>query len=50
MLQTFSDEQQKAVQFPSVEVDDIRLWSNPELYMNPGMAYFCCPAAMDADL
>ena len=28
--------QRKEVQFEGVEVDEFRLWSNPELYVNPG--------------
>lgn len=31
-----SAEQKEMVFFDSVEADDIRLWSNPELYVNPG--------------
>lgn len=32
-----SDEERKAVQFGDIETDDMfRIWSNPELYMNPG--------------
>lgn len=36
LLNILSAEQKKAVQFGDVTDDDFRLWSNPELYMNPG--------------
>ncbi|KAH8816137.1 hypothetical protein F5884DRAFT_829371 [Xylogone sp. PMI_703] len=35
-LKLLSSEQKKAVSFASVTDDEFRLWSNPELYMNPG--------------
>lgn len=31
-----NEDQKKAVQFADVRDDEFRLWSNPELYMNPG--------------
>jgi hypothetical protein len=36
LLNILNSEQKKAVQFGDVTDDDFRLWSNPELYMNPG--------------
>ncbi|TAQ90142.1 hypothetical protein B7494_g1563 [Chlorociboria aeruginascens] len=36
LLGVLSGEQRKEIAFESVEVDDFRLWSNPELYINPG--------------
>ncbi|KAG9230097.1 hypothetical protein BJ875DRAFT_445338 [Amylocarpus encephaloides] len=36
LLQLLSEEDKKAVQFGDVTADEFRLWSNPELYMNPG--------------
>ncbi|KAK4986780.1 hypothetical protein LTR50_005075 [Elasticomyces elasticus] len=36
LLEMLSGEQRKEMQFESVEVDEFRLWSNPELYVNPG--------------
>jgi hypothetical protein len=44
LLNILNAEQKVAVQFGDVTDDDFRLWSNPELYMNPGMiitAYIC---------
>lgn len=35
-LKVLSEDQRKAVQFGDVTDDEFRLWSNPELYMNPG--------------
>ena len=37
LLQLLSVEDKKDVQFGDVGDDEFRLWSNPELYMNPGM-------------
>jgi hypothetical protein len=39
LLEILSEEDKKAVQFGSVTDDEFRLWSNPELYMNPGMQF-----------
>lgn len=36
LLRLLSENQRKAVQFGDVTDDEFRLWSNPELYMNPG--------------
>ncbi|TVY56824.1 hypothetical protein LSUE1_G009830 [Lachnellula suecica] len=36
LLKVLSAEDKKAVQFGEVTDDEFRLWSNPELYMNPG--------------
>ncbi|RFU32766.1 hypothetical protein B7463_g3535, partial [Scytalidium lignicola] len=36
LLKLLSPEQKTAVSFKSVLDDEFRLWSNPELYMNPG--------------
>lgn len=37
LLQGVSNEERRAVQFGDVGTDDMfRIWSNPELYMNPG--------------
>ncbi|KAJ9639556.1 hypothetical protein H2199_006591 [Coniosporium tulheliwenetii] len=36
LLGLLSAKQRKETQFESVEADEIRLWSNPELYVNPG--------------
>ncbi|KAM3079454.1 hypothetical protein ACMFMG_005885 [Clarireedia jacksonii] len=35
-LKILNEDQKKAVQFADVRDDEFRLWSNPELYMNPG--------------
>jgi hypothetical protein len=40
-LQLLDEGQKKAVQFGDVRDDEFRLWSNPELYMNPGK--LVCP-------
>lgn len=37
LLQVLSKEQTKEASFGSVLDDEFRLWSNPELYMNPGL-------------
>lgn len=37
LLAILSAEQRAAVSKPSVDDDEFRVWSNPELYMNPGM-------------
>ena len=37
LLKILSDEQKDQVYCGEVTDDDFRLWSNPELYMNPGM-------------
>jgi hypothetical protein len=42
LLKILSDEQKDQVYCGEVTDDDFRLWSNPELYMNPG-AYFAHP-------
>lgn len=39
LLSTLSAEQKKETVFASLEVDEFRLWSNPELYINPGTFY-----------
>jgi hypothetical protein len=39
LLKILSEEQKKAVQFGEVTDDDFRLWSNPELYVNPGSLF-----------
>jgi hypothetical protein len=36
LLSGLSEEERKQVQCGEVEDDDFRLWSNPELYVNPG--------------
>lgn len=36
LLGLLGPEQKREVQFEGVEVDEFRLWSNPELYVNPG--------------
>lgn len=36
LIAIMSEEEKVRTLFPSVEVDEIRLWSNPELYVNPG--------------
>lgn len=36
LLKILSPEQKKAVHCGEITDDDFRLWSNPELYMNPG--------------
>jgi hypothetical protein len=42
LFTVLSEEQREAVCCGGVEEDGIRLWSNPELYMNPGRtARFC---------
>jgi len=40
LLGLLSLEQKKATQYASIDADEIRLWSNPELYMNPGGSPF----------
>jgi hypothetical protein len=40
LLGILSPEQRKAVDCGDVRGDDFRLWSNPELYMNPGNIIF----------
>ena len=37
LLGNLSRDQRKQVQSGEITDDEIRLWSNPELYMNPGM-------------
>ena len=37
LVDLMSEEEKKRTIFPSVEDDEIRIWSNPELYVNPGM-------------
>jgi hypothetical protein len=37
LFKSLSDEQKNQVHCGEVADDDFRLWSNPELYMNPGM-------------
>ena len=36
LLDILNEEEKKSVQFGEVTDDEFRLWSNPELYMNPG--------------
>ena len=36
LLSVLSAEQRTAVSFESVDADEMRIWSNPELYLNPG--------------
>ena len=36
LISKMSEEQKTATMFDSVEVDEIRMWSNPEFYVNPG--------------
>jgi Protein of unknown function (DUF3500) len=36
LLSLLSPEQKTATMFTSVEADEMRIWSNPELYVNPG--------------
>lgn len=36
LLSILSEDEKKAVQFGDVTDDEFRLWSNPELYVNPG--------------
>ena len=36
LLSLLSPEQKTVVTFDSVEADEIRIWSNPEIYLNPG--------------
>jgi hypothetical protein len=42
LLNVLSEEQRTEVLRGDVTDDEIRLWSNPELYMNPGMSHPCC--------
>jgi len=35
-LDLLSPKQRKSTLFPSVEQDEIRMWSNPDFYVNPG--------------
>lgn len=41
LLGILSEKEKEAVQCGEVTDDRIRLWSNPELYMNPGTSIFC---------
>ena len=36
LMGVLNEEEKKAVHCGEVTDDDFRLWSNPELYMNPG--------------
>ena len=36
LISLLSDEQLKSSTFDSLDVDEFRMWSNPELYVNPG--------------
>jgi hypothetical protein len=36
LLSLLSNEQRSATCFEDVEVDELRMWSNPEFYINPG--------------
>ena len=36
LLDVLEEGQRREVQFEGVEMDEFRLWSNPELYVNPG--------------
>jgi hypothetical protein len=40
LLRLLSEEEKRDVQFGDVRDDEFRLWSNPELYMNPGRPSF----------
>ena len=40
LLSLLSDEQQQMSIFDSLDADEFRMWSNPELYVNPGMQIF----------
>lgn len=37
LMEVLSEEQKKEVMYGEVDDDEFRLWSNPELYMNPGI-------------
>ena len=37
LLDALSEKQKQEVQYGEIGDDNIRLWSNPELYMNPGV-------------
>ncbi|KAK4969309.1 hypothetical protein LTR28_001025 [Elasticomyces elasticus] len=50
LLEMLSGEQRKEMQFESVEVDEFRLWSNPELYVNPGAEPDCIDEGPHAGL
>jgi hypothetical protein len=39
LLSLLSPEQRTATCFESLEADEIRIWSNPELYVNPGECF-----------
>jgi hypothetical protein len=36
LLGVLAEEQRREVMFQGMEADEFRLWSNPELYVNPG--------------
>jgi hypothetical protein len=36
LISLLSDEQIETATFDSLDVDEFRMWSNPELYVNPG--------------
>ncbi len=42
LMEVLPQEQREDVQFKGVEEDEIRLWSNPELYINPGQPSPLC--------
>ncbi len=39
LMKILSEQQRKAVHCKEVTDDEFRLWSNPELYMNPGIIF-----------
>ena len=41
LVALLSDEQLKTTIFDSLDVDEFRMWSNPELYVNPGRSNIC---------
>jgi hypothetical protein len=36
LLRVLAEDQRREVMFQGMEADEFRLWSNPELYVNPG--------------
>jgi hypothetical protein len=36
LLGVLAEEQRREIMFQGMEADEFRLWSNPELYVNPG--------------
>ncbi|KAM3082538.1 hypothetical protein ACMFMF_002196 [Clarireedia jacksonii] len=49
-LKILNEDQKKAVQFADVRDDEFRLWSNPELYMNPGVLQSCYATTPNANI